>query len=644
MATLRVQASKIESYLPSEEAKLRPGQMFVLDGRNFMFDSKGPGSFFGDRKLTPLPISRPRSVQGLSMQDRTFVFTQDAIMTWRNVGPFDWELLAQFDSEVPLSSWSPWSGFYFAEKFWFFQENRGCYNSAPIEGSQSLWLNRQTSVSIPGLPEGVLGTAVVRNRAIMVTKTHIYWSNTGVLDDLTPGPAGAGFIRITEFVQGSFLALSGFGDGFIVWTTAGGILAEFLGDENVWRWTALESRERPASIWSTIDLSSGDSAYMSRHGIVLARDGAIPEGWTPDMNEYFLRYMTDDMWTKSHWRVDYDQNNELLYIQESTDKQTFFRTLVLAPTRNKWGIFSARHYGMLQLTDDKFGFVDIDGYARYLDMNLFSRETEPDNADGLNLYVPQFEKQMAIPSSTLVSNATDYDLTIPMEPFAPVRAMWAYSGTSVEESPTLKGMDSWVEIGYLRPQELASAATDALEIQEVVVSSNPIAATEGVTPEFATAYDPEKFYAEELDLNTDPVVTTENIEEDWDVMPDSIEDWGMGPPEASEDWSFMLIYESTWDPETDWDLMAGPEVDVDLMGIAIQFPELSYQVKVLGSIDGITFAAFQPDMAKFSHGAQVFTGLSHGMYHRLRIEASELGEYYHARAIEYTAHYSGSEL
>src|SRR5690606_26211753 len=134
--------------------------------------------------------------------------TQDTILTWRENSPFTWEVVYNFSLAMNDPLYFPWFGFSMNEDIYLGHISRGLYRAHIEDESQNLRFEYVTSLEIPGLPEGIRGAAKVRNRIILVTDTMIFWSATGDFSTLAPGPGGAGFQLISDFVTGEFLGIS----------------------------------------------------------------------------------------------------------------------------------------------------------------------------------------------------------------------------------------------------------------------------------------------------------------------------------------------------------------------------------------------------------------------------------------------------
>lgn len=640
MVTTRHRVPQIQSLLPSVDAR-NSDESFVVDGRNFYFDSKGPKSGFSSRRLTAFPFASPGHVQGLTPAgiDRTFVFTGDAILTWRQTLPFMWEVLFPFATEIPLTQQFPWSCIYVEGEVFFAHPYRGLYSGIYDSSTHKMWIHQLTDSDIPGLPLGIKAMDVVRGRPIIVTDTQVVWGAVGDLSNLTPVLAGAGFQNLSQYISGTFLSLTNLVDGFIVRTTGGSLLVEFIDGDDVWRWTPQSSQERPIGPWASVRISTGANVFLSQHGLMIAQTNGVPEGWTPEFNEFFLEYIKQVAGDNRFWRVDYYEAKEMLFISESLDGVGFWRSFVLTPTRNKWGIFSGEQYGFLKIAPDLFGFIDAEANIHYF-VDGFTRESEPAIADGIDRYYPRLEKQLAIPSSSAVSNAVTFNLEAPTDPFDPPAAAWYVPGSSMPTQGAQMGMDSWIEVGYLRPANIANSADGVLEIQEVKLGSTPGAALPAWQDTFITAHRTDLYGESEDWSSAASIVDGDEIE---DLNTSTLEDTDLNSGVNAGNWDLLWLNYPTitfsdggfedWDSSTD--------EDEDWNGRYLSLTQLDYTLKLLASEDGITFDEYSPELVRFDVGARLYVTLTSGNFHRLRLEATNPLEYYHLQFLELTLNYNG---
>jgi hypothetical protein len=109
MGTQRFTYADMVGYSPSLDPTTSE-KIFALGGRNYMFDSAGPRSIFGDRYLTPQPWLRPQNIQGIRVHflngDITFVLNGDGVWTW-DEGLGGWQCMFQTeDSNKQPHRWT----------------------------------------------------------------------------------------------------------------------------------------------------------------------------------------------------------------------------------------------------------------------------------------------------------------------------------------------------------------------------------------------------------------------------------------------------------------------------------------------------------------------------------------------------------
>lgn len=609
----------------------------VITGRNFLWDSKGPKSGFSTKELSPFPIGSPVDAQGIRIEGRAFLFAQDSILTWREEVPYMWDPLVVFDSTIPLLQRDPWNALYIENKYWFAQRFRGMFEGMEHPETGKLSLRARTSTHIPGLIEGIRAMEIVRGRPILVSDTVIQWGNVGIISDLTPDEGGPGIVAISEFTKGTFTGLVAFGEGFVVHTTEGSIVAEFIGGPATWRFYAGSSKESPIGPWATERLSNGASVFLSAHGLMTAGGGRDPQPWTPEFNEFFRQYLLQVTSGTPSFRLEYDLDRELIYIMESTEGTEYWRTWVLAPTLDRWGVFNESVCGIGFLNTKDYGYVDSLGRA-YVFVEQFWRSVEPANERGANRHYPRYEKGLQGPSSSAVSRNVAWNLEAPLESPVVPAAAWYLPGSVTPAALDLAGMDSWIEIGFMRPQGMTDGADSEIEIQELLIGSIPSLAPE--TPGFYTQHRPhEYFYFDREDWSAEPLLSPIALPYDLDSE-DGYEDLEYAGDYGHIDMEYLTVYDAYFDIESweDWNL-SGPAEDWN--GPQLALNRITHKLSVLASTDGITFDEYTPVMARFNTAGRLFTTWTSGVYNVIRLAADEPGEYYHAKLISLTIEYGG---
>jgi hypothetical protein len=372
---------------------------------------------------------------------------------------------------------------------------------------------------------------------------------------------------------------------------------------------------------------------------MISTGGGSPEEWTPDFNEYFRsRVQYND--ATQQWRLEYDSNNQMLFVMLSSNRLTYETSFVLGPTLNKWGIFSDRVYGLLPFTQEYFGSVDIEGFANLFDHVLYYRETEPAVELGLDRHYPRLQKQLTTVSSSLVSRAYLPNTRVEMEALNPSSDGWFYGASDVAATNGKKGMDSWVEVGFLRPPELKGMPDLYTELTELAVGSIPTVAPADLEGSFTTSWNPESFYPTVEDWDSEVAVTYEDSLVDYDDEFGDTIDYQLMSGTSTLDYQYISTPVIDVDIDSIEDWMDDGEAE-DWDGQGINYPTLTHQISVKSGDDGITVATIIPDLARFKHGLWSYALHPSGVEHRLRMEATGIGEFYEVRYISATVNYGG---
>lgn len=594
MPSLRIKGSDVKGLMPSVDARAT-GDYRLLDGKNVAWDSRGPKTGYSSRMLTPFPITAQKDVDGLRVGPYTFVFPQDCIMAWPTIAPLSWTIYYAFNTPIPASQKGPWHGIYFNGLVYLAQRYRGFFAST-INNLGNTVFSQKTSADIPGLIPNVQALDVVRGRAIIVNATTIQWGAVGNLTSLAPAPGGAGFQAISQYTKGDFVALATYQNGFIVWTTGGAISAEFIDGDSVWRFDTFRSLDRPISQDAIVTLITGGSVILSHQGVQVF-DGNQMQPLSSDFNEFLRDYMKDRIDTETYWRLEYDQNRQMIYVMESTDFQTYHNTFVLYPTIDRWGIFSERVSGILPLTNDLFGYIDAQGRVCYF-IETINRGDDPMPATQVSRFFPRIDKSDSIPSSSAVSN--DYYMNAAAILMVDVPAAgWYDPASDMPTSGYMKGMDSWMNIGYFRPEELNQTLDQIVEIQQIILGSLP------TQPNV---------------LATDATVSWKTNVDGSNYFFTTTQDWNSAG--AAEDWNANGTAE-------DW------------MWAGAGLPITTYGLKILGSEDGITVDERIPNVSRFFTGALKYSAMTWNVLNVIHVEASAVNEFFHGRYIELTGVYGG---
>jgi hypothetical protein len=390
--------ANIKGLLPSVEPS-QTNDLFVLNGRNYVFDTRGPKSSFGNRLLLPQKLGSPEYVQGIRIKlrggDRAFTFTNDSILEWdESLG--GWKII--YVIQNTLLSPSRWTWGYLNGYVYF------CHPRTGI-----LVLNLETELCVPhaeigvGTPDEALAILINNGFLVAVTPVGFSWSSPSNGLDFTPQLGGAGLHLISDSVAGFPIMVTSYTRGCLTWTSGGVMRSEFTGDAAVFRHRALQTEYRPVNPFCTSKIDSDTVIILDERGLFQSR-GESPTPLTPIFNEFLLEYIQENnLDVNTNLRIEWDELQRRLYVMTSLSESNpiFETTFVLYPSLDKWGQFNDPTYGILpiQITgsaraDEYYGYVDSAGRVRYWQHSGF-RQVTPETSSvnlGGNLFYPPSQK------------------------------------------------------------------------------------------------------------------------------------------------------------------------------------------------------------------------------------------------------------
>ena len=606
MPSTRVAYSQIESWSPAIDVRaVENGNLYVLEGRNFYFDSKGPKSGFGSTLVEPQPIDDSYGpCQSLRVGARTLFFTPKGCYERTDAAESQgerWRRLATFsDPDDFAMSTLAWTQAYVGF---------GSYVCHPRFGLFQVMATELKSFKPVGIEDTVLAVAESAGRLIIQGKYTTAYSNSDDAGDLTPELGGAGFQVTRQRVPGDPITVTTFQGGFVVWCTEGVLLAEFVGGDTVFRFDRVITKQFLSHAQGWCQLANGDTLILTTHGLFRSSPS---QGLSP-LNELFNEYLKDLFKNTNAMmsRVEYFQDYDLIFLSVMDESYQYYQTYVYSVAIEKWGLFSESHRGMIEISSKAgdFGYVDMDGYVhRFADVPF--RE----NQDG-----------------------------------------------------TISGLDSEIVIGYLSPTQGAETADANFEVQEILISARESAVdTTGLIeedwngPDAFVSYN-QGFYLHDEDWNNfgldfydvnfndpspdedcalpgDSQDFSETIagqrDFDWNDSGYLNEDWAATPPDGI-DTSYIENWGYVADPWPD-------EYAEDWNGDGAFQNRVDYQIKMICNLDGFEGnLEVEPVRAIEKVASDLWTLYTHGHHHRMIISATQPWENYHVKTLSFTVHYAG---
>jgi hypothetical protein len=574
---MRFAPDDFASLTPAVDAR-RADKLFALSGQNFVFDSFGPRSVFGNRFLTPYPIGGPEQVEGMRLRlrngDRCFTFTSHGIWEWvESLG--GWRCIYFFNVSIEEHPYR-WTGDYLNGIMFF------CH---PAVGILAYEVDADVCLPLegPGVPDEPIALCQCNGRIVVIDELKESWSGPGDGTDWVPQLGGAGFQEINARVSGYPLMVNSYGRGVLVWTTGGVMRSEYTADTSVFRHRALVTEYRPVNSYCTFRLDNDTVGFLDERGF-FSTQGETPQPLTPLFNEFLIDYIQrNNLKLGVNCRVEFDDLTRRLYLSVSlsyTDA-IYEKAFVLYQPLDKWGTFDEQHYGIFPLlikdstrADDYFGFVDSANRVKYWHGGA-TREILPVDAH-LNSRYPLIQKpavQQLSGDAIVLSSQMEIN-TFDTSAYSQRAGYYGVAGLS-PATTNVTGLDSSVALGFVRAK--GDEYDQLIEINQIYVGSieaNP----------FAT-----------------PI-------EDYDLVPDGVDD-------------------------EDYNVAVGGE-DFGIEDVSYS----NHGLRVIPTVDGRT--AFGdpviPELILFDKASRQYSCSAVGLFNIIELSAVEIGEAYHVRALELT--------
>ena len=561
----------------------RSQEVFALNGRNYVFDSRGPRSSFGNRLLLPQPIGAPNYVQGFRLKlrdrDRAFTFTSDSILEWREeLGGWRVIFVTHGTDLTPYR----WTWGYLSEKLYF------CHPATGI-----LVYDIDTEICRPhdgiGVPPNAIAIEINNGVLCVIDPENFSWSAPSDGMNFNPALGGAGFQRISDRVSGYPIMVTSYTRGCLIWATGGVMKSEFTGDVAVFRHRALQTEYRPINSFCTCRIDDDTVVILDERGLFQSRGDALTP-FAQLFNEFISNYIQDNQLKLGvNARIEWDELSRLLYVSTSLSyaDSKFEHSFVLYPNLDKWGQFSEPHYGILplEIADSEregsyYGFVDSDARVRYW-VDTGSREANPIEGathQAADLWYPVTQKPLEygedgvrVGSSSGVLGATS-------------GLSWAYRAgyylldAQLPVTPTRIGLDSFLHIGLFRAR--AQVSTDEMDeiitvsVRNLLADNSRVGTGYNITPPATSVV------GSDLNQTSDP-----------------------------RDFSFH-------DHEN----------------------YVNHKMRIIGTLDGRTqFAAETPQLTGFTRDIRHYSCSVTGVWHMIELVANEIGEAFHPMTFEFTS-------
>jgi hypothetical protein len=584
MAEQNFKASDIKGFTPSIEPT-RSDELFALTGRNYVFDTRGPKSSFGNRYLLPQALGKPAHTQGLRLKlrggDRCFTFTSDSILEWdESAGGWKIIYITPYTGNGP----NRWSWGYLNGLLFFCHPRTGIL----VYTIETGICQPHSDIGI-GTPEEALSIVVNNGFLCVVTPILFGWSAPSNGLDFNPTLGGAGFQLISDRVSGFPLAVSSYTRGCLTWTTGGVMRSEFSGDQAVFRHRALQTEYRPVNSFCTCKIDDDTVVILDERGLFQSK-GEAPIPLTPIFNEFFQKYLQENnLNLGTNVRIEWDELQRFMYISTSlTESNPIYENcFVLYPNLDKWGQFNEQHYGILPLlvkgstrADDFYGYVDSDGRVRYW-QNTGSREIRVEDsitARGANLAYPPMQKPFGFEDGAVgtILSSSGVGNTFADSSVSGPAGFYTWDGDSaIVLAPERTGLNARIVFGLLRV--LGQQSSDQLgEVTAVMIRS-----LGEDNASVGTGFNIDPDAPARMNLNqTDPAISERFTDENY----------------------------------------------------------VNHKLRIIGTVDGESvFTDQTPSLVGFAKSARYYSCSVIGLWHMMELRADDVGESFHPVTFEVTA-------
>lgn len=644
---VRFAGQQIQSWNPSQDGRsIENGVLYVLDGRNYLFDAKGPKSGFGSRLMFGRGLGNGTDIQAVDVGDQTIVMSSKGM--WRQEYKYsqfrdvlepttNWNQLAEFnETKTAVFNSGRWTGAFLNGQSYVGHQNHGLYR---------VQLNNAVLHDVDGVPAEPVAIGVTAGRLIVLSKDIFAWSGTGDGSDFVPQLGGAGFVSLDQYMAETPIGITTFAQGLVVWGNHSAMLVEYIGGESVFRFDTLQTRLYPYGPMSITSDANGRSFMMTRHGIAVVQAGQIDDQSFVAFNEFLRTYLNNN--ADSKFRLDYVLEDDILYVQIADANDFYTDTYAFSVNIGKWGRFNDPHLGFCRFgaPTGTSGYADIKGRPHKI-TDTPDREVFGKGLRGLDskVIVGYFnDPRMVMEADTILEMqelVVSARFNFPSEEIMEVydwgaKGYWSLKGLGLTEDwnvplpvpPDIDGND-W-NIAADGEEFLDDDSDD--DGEDEIIDDDGNNAGEGFFNDSTVDYNepgtgqdwnigPLQYYQQfnTFDSNLDtPLLLDEDLNF---VNPEVLE----AEPEHWEDWN------DDGDPDEDY---MGPYSFID---------SINYQIEVQSSMNGFDDDInTDPELAMDQLNRDHWTMISSGRFQAVMFAALEVGEKYHLTSLDATLVYQG---
>jgi len=564
---------------------------FVMDGKNFLVDAEGPFSAFGTEFASYTRIRADGNITTFRVEGQIFIFTNNAVLSY----DFDSQL---FQPEFVFTSQAKavrrWYHAFVGGRYYFCKDGVGIIRYTP---NTNIW-EEVTGGNVVNDPMAIIESG---GRLVVLGSDAIQWSkigdgsNTGLQPNIDNG---AGLQDLAIIGGGKPLALGRVLDGFITYTTTGLLRSQLVQSLIAFRHVPLSGVVHiPLSHTTFIEFDQNRHLFLTKSGFY-STQGDVPQQVFQLFSEFFRRDVFIDLNIDIDglFELHYNRDRQWLFVSIAEGEQpgVFTKAYVHYIPREEWGVFNCTHvgFGELSLAEDaqsnfNLGYICTSGCIHRF-VSAFYQENAPNRIDYYHYHFqPVFEAKNnnGVTRFPSVINISTIDKGLFPDAsgfYKSTKAVLDGTENTSLYQRDLDTIDSEIEVGLFRLQ-----GEDELD-------------------RFAHVLD--------VSVGTDAVITGIAEEDYIDDYPDDVfVDYATGS--GTEDWGFGLL------------------------------SFVDYDVKVIGSRNGYEIYENQsitPLLLKEDGHVRFYTCDVAGIYHSVKLSATEKNKSFHLKTLEITGRIGGT--
>jgi hypothetical protein len=381
-------ANDLAPWTPDIDARriAKPG---IISLTNCIDDVDGPQSYFASEFTTYNLWDGATRAKFSELRTADNVIYGTPTGVWR-INPTSGVKELILAIEVDVEFW-PWTMALVGGKYYIAQYDIGLWEYDPT--AETMY-----HIDTPA-DDQVRGVNVSFGRLIYLTPDAVAVSALDDGTDLTPSLTTGAHAQALSIVGGTAFKIEALPDGYVVYTSAGVLRAQFVQAAFVFSYKKLTEAVKVFSPNCSFFIPTLGSIVLDGSGFWLAKSvDAIPERWELEKSDYIKKNIlnTFNKNLLGTFQLYFSQAEQKLFVSFSGNltEGLMQTTLVYTLNSQRWGQFNQTHTGIFEVFDVvknifACAYVGIDGYAhKFINTNLSEDDPSSPYTNGDYLYRP----------------------------------------------------------------------------------------------------------------------------------------------------------------------------------------------------------------------------------------------------------------